>query len=133
MPWAFWYNSAMKKQHNGLLLDDILEPVSSSLNEEAAQKRLTLKASFKVQARVTMHVVPKKHHGSNLMSNLAWACLECNLAKSSNLSRRDFVTARVVRLFNPSSQRWRHAHRTILNKRLKFFAQQHPCRLLFQG
>ena len=43
----------MKKNGNGLLLERILEPVSSSLNEEAAQKLLALKADRKTQARVT--------------------------------------------------------------------------------
>lgn len=42
----------MKKNVNGLLLDRILEPVSSSLNEEAAAKLLNLKADPKTQARV---------------------------------------------------------------------------------
>ena len=49
----FVYNSCMKRQTgNGLLLDRILEPVSSSLNEEAARKLLDLKADRKTQARV---------------------------------------------------------------------------------
>ena len=43
----------MKKNSNGILLDRILEPVSSSLNEEAAQKLLGLKADRKTQARVS--------------------------------------------------------------------------------
>ena len=43
----------MKKNANGLLLDRILEPVSSSLNKEAAEKLLTLKADRKTQARVS--------------------------------------------------------------------------------
>src|SRR5947207_7434207 len=47
------YNCGMKKNGNGLFLDRILEPVSSSLNVEAAQKLLTLKADRKMQARVT--------------------------------------------------------------------------------
>jgi hypothetical protein len=55
------------------------------------------------------HIVAKKHHGSNAPANLAWACLECNVAKSSNLSGRDPITGRVVRLFNPRRQRW-HRH-----------------------
>jgi hypothetical protein len=42
----------MKKHGNGLLLDRILEPVSSSLNTEAAQKILALKADRKTQALV---------------------------------------------------------------------------------
>ena len=52
------------------------------------------------------HIVSKKHHGSDDPANLAWSCHECNLAKSSNLSGRDFDTARVVVLFNPRRQRW---------------------------
>lgn len=52
------------------------------------------------------HVIAKKHHGGDDPKNLAWSCLECNLAKSSNLSGRDFVTARVVVLFNPRRQLW---------------------------
>ena len=50
------------------------------------------------------HVIPKKHHGDDDLSNLAWSCLECNQA--SNLSGRDSVTTKVVRLFNPRRQRW---------------------------
>ena len=52
------------------------------------------------------HIVPKKHHGTDDPENLAWSCLECNAAKSSNLSGRDIVTGRVVVLFNPRRQRW---------------------------
>lgn len=52
------------------------------------------------------HVIARKHHGNDDPTNLAWSCLECNLGKSSNLSGRDFVTARVVRLFNPRRQHW---------------------------
>jgi len=52
------------------------------------------------------HIVAKKHHGSDDPDNLAWACLECNLGKSSNLSGRDIETGRVVVLFNPRRQRW---------------------------
>jgi hypothetical protein len=37
---------------NGRVLDRLLEPVSSSLNEEAARKLIGLKADRKAQARV---------------------------------------------------------------------------------
>jgi hypothetical protein len=43
----------MKNNANGLLLDRILEPSSASLNVEAAQKLLALKADRKTQTRVT--------------------------------------------------------------------------------
>jgi 5-methylcytosine-specific restriction endonuclease McrA len=49
------------------------------------------------------HIVAKKHHGEDDARNLAWSCHECNLAKSSNLSGRDFVSGRIVALFNPPS------------------------------
>src|SRR5262245_8985141 len=52
------------------------------------------------------HVIARKHHGGDDPANLAWACLECNLGKSSNLSGRDGVTRRIVVLFNPRRQRW---------------------------
>ena len=42
-----------EEQHKRLLLDRILEPISSSLNVEAAQKLLALKADRKMQTRVT--------------------------------------------------------------------------------
>ena len=42
----------MKTHENHLLLDRILEPVSASLNEEAARKLVKLKADRKTQARV---------------------------------------------------------------------------------
>ena len=57
------------------------------------------------------HIIAKKHHGSDDSVNLAWACFECNLGKSSNLSGYDIVTGRVVVLFNPRRQRW-HRHFT---------------------
>jgi ATP-dependent helicase/DNAse subunit B len=42
----------MKTHENGSLLHSVLEPVCSSLNEEAAQRLLNLKADRKTQARV---------------------------------------------------------------------------------
>jgi hypothetical protein len=55
------------------------------------------------------HIVAKKHHGGDDLPNLAWSCHECNLAKSSNLSGRDLITARVVVPFHPCRQKW-HRH-----------------------
>lgn len=42
----------MTKTANGHVLERILGPVSSSLNEEAARKLISLKADARVQARV---------------------------------------------------------------------------------
>lgn len=46
------YTTTMSKSATGLHLDRILEPVSSSLNDEAARKLIGLKADRKTQARV---------------------------------------------------------------------------------
>lgn len=42
----------MPKTSNGRILDRLLEPVSSSLNDEAARKLIGLKADRKAQVRV---------------------------------------------------------------------------------
>ena len=42
----------MMKTAEGHILERILEPISSALNEEAARKLIGLKADAKVQARV---------------------------------------------------------------------------------
>ena len=47
------------------------------------------------------HVVPKKHGGTDAEDNLALACIDCNLAKSSNLTGIDPETGRVTLLFHP--------------------------------
>ncbi len=43
----------MRKPASGHLIENILEPVCSALNEEAAQKLIDIKADRKVQARVS--------------------------------------------------------------------------------
>ena len=53
----------MSKTANGALLDRILEPVSSSLNEAAARKLIGLKADRKTQARVA-RLADKCNEGS---------------------------------------------------------------------
>ena len=49
--YPFGYTCSMNKTANGFL-ERILEPVSSSLNEEAARKLIGLKADRRIQARV---------------------------------------------------------------------------------
>ena len=53
------------------------------------------------------HIVPRQHGGGDNLSNLALACYRCNKFKGPNLSARDPMTGRIVRLFNPRRQRWR--------------------------
>jgi hypothetical protein len=52
------------------------------------------------------HIIPRKHHGSDELENLALACVRCNLGKSSNLTGRDPVTGKIAELFNPRSETW---------------------------
>jgi hypothetical protein len=49
---AFGYTPSMSKSTNGRILERILGPVSSSLNDEAAHKLIGIKADRKVRARV---------------------------------------------------------------------------------
>jgi len=52
------------------------------------------------------HILPKKHGGSDDDSNLALACIDCNLFKSSNIAGRDPETLQLTELFNPRTQNW---------------------------
>ena len=52
------------------------------------------------------HIIPRKHGGGDSDQNLALACIDCNLAKSSNLSGIDLETGHTVVLFNPRTQSW---------------------------
>ncbi len=52
------------------------------------------------------HINPKKHGGTDDYENLALACIDCNLAKSSNIAGRDPVTTQLTLLFHPRQDRW---------------------------
>lgn len=52
------------------------------------------------------HIIPKFHGGTDALSNLALACIDCNLFKGANLSGIDPQTKRVTKLFHPRLQRW---------------------------
>jgi HNH endonuclease len=52
------------------------------------------------------HIVAAKHRGETVETNLAWACFVCNRAKGSDLSSIDLETSKLVRLFNPRTDRW---------------------------
>jgi len=57
------------------------------------------------------HIVAKVHGGTDHPGNLALACHRCNEKKGTNLSGRDPLTGKVIRLFDPRRQRWsRHFH-----------------------
>lgn len=52
------------------------------------------------------HIIPRKHGGKDNPDNLALACIDCNLSKSSNIAGRDPGTNQLTPLFNPRSQLW---------------------------
>jgi hypothetical protein len=58
-------------------------------------------ASFHIE-----HILAKQHRGVDAPHNRCWSCHRCNLRKGPNLSGRDPLTGKVVRLFNPRRQRW---------------------------
>ena len=52
------------------------------------------------------HVRPRKHGGDSELTNLALACIDCNLHKGPNLTGIDPETGAVTELFNPRAQVW---------------------------
>ena len=52
------------------------------------------------------HIRPRKHGGSDQLDNLALACVDCNLHKSSDLAGYDPQTGQLTELFHPRRHRW---------------------------
>ena len=52
------------------------------------------------------HVIALKHGGPTELENLAFACMDCNRHKGTDLASIDVETGRVVRLFHPRRDRW---------------------------
>lgn len=52
------------------------------------------------------HVIARKHGGGDNVDNLALACAECNLHKSSDLTGIDPETKTITPLFHPRRQNW---------------------------
>lgn len=52
------------------------------------------------------HVIAIKHGGETSASNLALACVTCNVQKGTDLASIDPETGKIVRLFNPRRDRW---------------------------
>lgn len=52
------------------------------------------------------HIIARQHRGTNVLSNLAWACSRCNRYKGTNLSGVDPDSDEIVPLFNPRRDRW---------------------------
>lgn len=52
------------------------------------------------------HIIPRKHGGTDELSNLALACIDCNLHKGANLAGIDPDTQQLTELFHPRQQVW---------------------------
>lgn len=52
------------------------------------------------------HIIPRKHDGNDDLNNLALACVDCNLKKSSDLAGLDPETGILTPLFHPRSNVW---------------------------
>lgn len=52
------------------------------------------------------HVISLKHGGSSEIDNLAYACFLCNRHKGPDIASVDPQTGKIVRLFNPRTDKW---------------------------
>jgi 5-methylcytosine-specific restriction endonuclease McrA len=52
------------------------------------------------------HVIPRKHGGNDDSENLALACIDCNLRKSSDLAGIDPQTNALTPIFHPRLEKW---------------------------
>lgn len=52
------------------------------------------------------HIIARKHNGSDSLDNLALACVNCSLAKGSNIAGRDSRTGKISVLFHPRRHVW---------------------------
>jgi hypothetical protein len=52
------------------------------------------------------HIIPVKHGGDDVISNLCLACLECNSYKGPNVAALDPLTGDATKLYNPRQQNW---------------------------
>ena len=52
------------------------------------------------------HIIPPIHGGNDEDGNLAWACFQCNSAKTSNIASYDLETGALTPLFHPRQQQW---------------------------
>lgn len=54
------------------------------------------------------HANPQKHGGTDAIENLALACIDWNLSKSSNIAGRDPESSGIIPLFDPRRDLWTH-------------------------
>lgn len=63
-------------------------------------------ADFSPQVFSIEHILPIAKSGTDDLENLALACQGCNNLKGPKIEGEDFVTRKIVPLFNPRLQTW---------------------------
>jgi len=78
------------------------------VTERAEQKceYCLLHEKYSIYSHEVDHIVPEKHRGQTIESNLCYACLECNRNKGSDFASFDPDTGEVAMLFHPRQNRW---------------------------
>jgi len=74
---------------------------AAGLCEYCLQHELDDWVSFQIE-----HIISKKHGGRTTLSNLALACLECNVAKGSDLGSMTRATSILIPFYHPRRDKW---------------------------
>ncbi len=57
------------------------------------------------------HIISRKHGGTSELENLALACVFCNRYKGSDIASLTPKSCKLVRFYNPRTNRWREHFR----------------------
>ena len=52
------------------------------------------------------YIIPVKHGGLDIESNLAWACFLCNRHRGTDVAAYDLKTGQLTPIFNPRQDQW---------------------------
>lgn len=66
-------------------------------------------ARFATQSFSIEHIKPRSQGGDTSLENLALACQGCNAHKYTKTEAYDFITEKLMALYNPRQQQW-HEH-----------------------
>jgi 5-methylcytosine-specific restriction endonuclease McrA len=86
----------------------IPEARRQAVTERAKQKceYCLLDEKHSIYSHEIDHIIPEKHRGQTVDSNLCYACLDCNRNKGSDFASLDPVTGEVTLLYNPRQDQW---------------------------
>lgn len=71
----------------------------------------------------TDHIQSTKHGGQTTLENLALACQPCNRGKGSDLGSISEITKKLVRFYNPRTDKWPEHFRANPDGEIKFFTE----------